>query len=153
MNPRRYFLKISQTFNGVRPDVYEHKDGMFIDYDDYRKLKRLYLSLKAEFKSASDMNRINTSMWQQDCQSLREENEELRLTNECMKRMIERRDRSIIKMDAQIKRLQNDKDKVQFVSLEEIQNAVDKMPPACPHTEHPLMPCIDCIGKMMRNEK
>jgi len=37
--PRRYFLKISQTFNGVRPDVYEHPEGMFVDYDDYALLK------------------------------------------------------------------------------------------------------------------
>jgi hypothetical protein len=37
--PKRYYLKISQTFNGVRPDYYEHPEGMFVDYDDYAKLK------------------------------------------------------------------------------------------------------------------
>jgi septal ring factor EnvC (AmiA/AmiB activator) len=37
--PKRYFLKLSDTFRGVRPDVYEHKDGMFVDYDDYARLK------------------------------------------------------------------------------------------------------------------
>lgn len=38
--PRRYFLKLSDTFCGVRPDVWEHEEGMFIDYDDYALLKK-----------------------------------------------------------------------------------------------------------------
>jgi hypothetical protein len=37
--PRRYFLKISPTLTGFRPDVWEHEEGMFIDYDDYASLK------------------------------------------------------------------------------------------------------------------
>jgi predicted tellurium resistance membrane protein TerC len=54
------------------------------------------------------------------------------------------------KAKAEIARL---KSSVVVVSLDQVQAAVDKMPGACDHTEHPLMPCLDCIGKMMRNEK
>jgi hypothetical protein len=37
--PKRYFLVISKTPNGgVRPDVYEHEEGAFVDYEEYAKL-------------------------------------------------------------------------------------------------------------------
>jgi hypothetical protein len=48
------------------------------------------------------------------------------------------------------KELEHERSSVRFVSIGEVQEAVDKMPGACKHTEHPLMPCLDCIGAMMR---
>ena len=38
-DPKRYFLKISQTISGLRCDTFEDKDGMYVDYEDYALLK------------------------------------------------------------------------------------------------------------------
>ena len=53
--PKRYFLKMSPTISGIRCDTYEHKDGEFVDYADYNRLKAeatakdfLIVQLKAE---------------------------------------------------------------------------------------------------------
>lgn len=48
------------------------------------------------------------------------------------------------------KELEHERSSVRFVSIGEVQEAVNKMPGACKHTEHPLMQCLDCIGAMMR---
>ena len=44
----RYFLKISQTISGLRCDTFEDKDGMFVDYDDYARLKAECQARQAE---------------------------------------------------------------------------------------------------------
>lgn len=60
------------------------------------------------------------------------------------------------RMKAEIERLtkelEHERSSVRVVSIGEVQEAVNKMPGACKHTEHPLMPCIDCIGAMMRSD-
>ena len=37
--PKRHFLKISKTISGLRCDTFEDKDGMYVDYEDYARLK------------------------------------------------------------------------------------------------------------------
>ena len=37
--PKRYFLKISQTISGLRCETYEDKDGEYVDYSAYAALQ------------------------------------------------------------------------------------------------------------------
>ncbi len=65
--PKRYFLKISQTISGLRCDTFEDKDGMYVDYEDYARLKAECQARQAE-----------NSVLAVECDSLKAEVERLK---------------------------------------------------------------------------
>jgi len=55
-NPKRYFLKISQTISGLRCDTFEDDNGMYVDYDDYALLKAEVDRLEQKLKNEKSAN-------------------------------------------------------------------------------------------------
>jgi len=69
-DPKRYFLKISRTISGLRCDTFEDKDGMYVDYEDYARLKAEVERLtKAGEMSGNNLKRCNC----QECEDARKE--------------------------------------------------------------------------------
>jgi len=103
--------------------------GWYVHYDDYASVNK------------------DLDYFKRELLILNKDNPRIRWENDHLKEEVERLKFEVNRLD---KELKYERSSVRAISLDELQEVLDKMPPACIHTSHPIIPCISC---MMFGEK